>query len=100
MPDGNVLVVGGSVVDGLSGYGAGFVNNGNSPTYQYYSPTNGSVTLHFSACRTSQVLKLPAQLKVLRAQASIWRRSPKDRRFLQGCIQWQARQGVVVRICV
>ena len=45
MPDGNVLVVGGSVVDGLSGYGAGVVNNGNSPTYQYYSPTNGSAIL-------------------------------------------------------
>jgi hypothetical protein len=39
MPDGNVLVVGGSIIDGLSGYGAGIANDGNSPTYQYYDPT-------------------------------------------------------------
>ena len=41
MPDGNVLVVGGSIIDGLSGYGAGIANDGNSPTYQYYNPTTG-----------------------------------------------------------
>ena len=40
MPDGKVLVVGGSITDGLSGYGAGPADNGNAPTYQYYSPTS------------------------------------------------------------
>ena len=41
MPDGTVLIVGGSALEGLSGYGAGSADPGNAPTYQFFSPTSG-----------------------------------------------------------
>lgn len=54
MPDGNVLVVGGSIIDGLSGYGAGIANDGNSPTYQYYDPTTGCAPCAPGVCASLQ----------------------------------------------
>ena len=41
MPNGLVLIVGGSRTDGYSGYGSGPADQANTPTYQYYDPTTG-----------------------------------------------------------